>query len=229
VSGGWVLEVDSVGHRHPGTQTWVLRDVRFRVAERQIVALAGRSGSGKSTLCHLVAGFTRPAAGRLLVAGVEAHALDDWQVRAFLPQRLAVAGELTVAENVALPLFVRGREPAVAGLLEALDLQDVASRPVSDTSLGEQQRTALARALALDPALVVLDEPTGHQDDDHVALVLAALVAARDRGAAVLVATHDERVLAAAARVLTLVDGWPARGADEADDADDRDEQGWSP
>jgi ABC-type lipoprotein export system ATPase subunit len=136
-----------------------------------------------------------------------AEAVDDWQVRAFLPQRLAVAEELTVTENVALPLLVRGREPAIGGLLDALDLQPVAGRPATETSLGEQQRTALARALALDPALVVLDEPTGHQDDDHVELVLAALTAARERGAAVLVATHDERVLAAADRLLTLVGG----------------------
>jgi ABC-type lipoprotein export system ATPase subunit len=202
-----VLEVREVSHRHPRAETWVLRDVSFEVGARQLVALAGRSGSGKSTLCHLVAGIAHPAAGRLLVRGSPADAVDDWQVRAFLPQRLAVAGELTVAENVALPLLVRGREPAIDGLLDALDLHPVAAHRATNTSLGEQQRTGLARALALDPALVVLDEPTGHQDDDHVGLVLEAFFAARARGAAVLVATHDERVLAAADRVLTLVGG----------------------
>jgi len=207
VTGPVVLAVGEVSHRHSHADGWVLSDVGFEVTEGQIAALAGRSGSGKSTLCHLVAGIARPSSGRVLVRGAAAEAVDDWQVRAFLPQRLAVAEELTVTENVALPLLVRGREPAIDGLLDALDLQPVARRPATETSLGEQQRTALARALALDPALVVLDEPTGHQDDDHVELVLAALTAARERGAAVLVATHDERVLGAADRVLTLVGG----------------------
>jgi ABC-type lipoprotein export system ATPase subunit len=207
VTGAPVLQIDAVGHRHPGSRAWVLHDVTLEVADAQLVALAGRSGSGKSTLCHLVAGLLRPTAGRLLVGGRPAEEVDDWQLRAFLPQRLAVADELTVVENVALPLLVRGREPAVEQLLKDLDLDGVARRPATQISLGEQQRVALARALALDPALIVLDEPTGHQDDDHVELVLAALESARSRGAAVLVATHDERVLAVADRVLTLVGG----------------------
>lgn len=207
MSGPAVLTVSGVGHRHPHAPGWVLRDVGFEVAEAQLAALAGRSGSGKSTLCHLVAGIARPTAGRVVVRDTAAAELDDWQVRAFLPQRLAVAEELTVAENVALPLLVRGRQGAVEELLGALDLQAVARRPATQISLGEQQRTALARALVLEPALVVLDEPTGHQDDDHVDLVLAALTAARARGTAVLVATHDERVLAQADHVLTLVGG----------------------
>jgi putative ABC transport system ATP-binding protein len=202
-----VLAADDVGHRQAGNDAWVLREVSFEVTAGRLVALAGRSGSGKSTLCHLVAGIARPVAGRLLVAGVPADAVRDWRVRGFLPQRPAVSEELSVAENVAMPLVVRGEGGAVDDLLERLDLRPVATRPAGDTSLGEQQRAGVARALVLDPALVVLDEPTGHQDDDHVALVLAALAAARDRGAALLVATHDERVLAAADRVLLLVDG----------------------
>jgi putative ABC transport system ATP-binding protein len=204
---GPVLDVAAVAHRHPGSQTWVLQDVTAQVGERRVVALAGRSGSGKSTLCHLVAGVLRPTSGRLLVGGRPAEEVDDWQVRAFLPQRLAVADELTVVENIALPLLVRGRDPAIDHVLRDLDLDGVAQRPATQISLGEQQRVALARALVLDPALIVLDEPTGHQDDDHVELVLAALASARARGAAVLVATHDERVLAAADQVLTLVGG----------------------
>jgi ABC-type nitrate/sulfonate/bicarbonate transport system ATPase subunit len=153
---GPVLDVAAVAHRHPGSQTWVLQDVTAQVGERRVVALAGRSGSGKSTLCHLVAGVLRPTSGRLLVGGRPAEEVDDWQVRAFLPQRLAVADELTVVENIALPLLVRGRDPAIDHVLRDLDLDGVAQRPATQISLGEQQRVALARALVLDPALIVL-------------------------------------------------------------------------
>ena len=185
----------------------MLRNVGFEVAEgdRRAGGPLGLRASRRSATSS-PASPGRPR-GAFSSAAAAAEAVDDWQRRAFLPQRLAVADELTVTENIALPLLVRGREPAVDGLLDALDLQPVARRPATQTSLGEQQRTALARALALGPALLVLDEPTGHQDDDHVERVLAVLVAARDRGTAVLVATHDERVLAVADRVLTLVGG----------------------
>jgi ABC-type lipoprotein export system ATPase subunit len=80
-------------------------------------------------------------------------------------------------------------------------------RLIGDTSLGEQQRVALARALVLTPSLLVLDEPTGHQDDEHVGHVLDALSRAGDDGSAVLVASHDDRVLAVADRVVGLADG----------------------
>jgi ABC-type lipoprotein export system ATPase subunit len=143
----------------------------------------------------------------VLVAGRPAADVDDWGVRAFLPQRLGISDELTVAENVTLPRVVRGLDADVEALLALLDLEAVAGQPATRTSLGEQQRTGLARALALAPALLVLDEPTGHQDDDHVGLVLQALAAASAGGSAVLVATHDERVIARADRVLRLADG----------------------
>ena len=89
-------------------------------------------------------------------------------------------------------------------LLAALDLDELAHRVAADTSLGEQQRTALARVLVLSPRLAVLDEPTGHQDDDHVEQVLAAVRRAAAAGTGVLVASHDERVLDAADRVVRL-------------------------
>lgn len=204
---GPVLDVRGVTHRHRRSDVAVLTDVSLAVRAGETVALAGRSGSGKSTLCHLAAGFGAPREGRVLVAGRPAADVDDWAVRGFLPQRLGISDELTVAENVTLPRVVRGLDPDVDRLLALLDLEAVAGQPATRTSLGEQQRTGLARALALAPALLVLDEPTGHQDDDHVGLVLEALAAASSGGSAVLVATHDERVIATADRVLRLADG----------------------
>jgi ABC-type lipoprotein export system ATPase subunit len=199
-----VIRLDNVTHRR-GTVT-ILRDVSLSLGDAALVVLAGRSGSGKSTLCHLVAGVMRPSAGSVLVADGPAHRVRDWAVVSLLPQRLALAPELTVAENALLPAQLRGR-PVDPELLGRLGLDAIADRPVHETSLGEQQRTALARALVLGPPVAVLDEPTGHQDDEHVGLILNALVAAARAGTLVLVATHDQRVIDVADETVRLRSG----------------------
>ena len=123
-----------------------------------------------------------------------------------LPQRLALVAELSVVENITWPYRLAGVRTDPAPLLEALALTHLADVLVQGSSLGEQQRTALARALASGPDLAVLDEPTGHQDDANVERVVAAL-GARAPSTAVLVATHDERLMAVADRVIRLQDG----------------------
>jgi ABC-type lipoprotein export system ATPase subunit len=202
-----LLRVERVTHYLGADSPPVLREVSLEFEQGRLLALAGRSGSGKSTLCHLVAGLGRPDSGRILLDGRPADQVEDWAVVSLLPQRLALVEELTIAENVMMPSILAGRsvdaaiaQPVMAGL----GLDEVADRLATQASLGEQQRAALARALVLGPRLAVLDEPTGHQDDEHVELVLAALAAARDRGTAVLVATHDDRVLAVADQVIRL-------------------------
>jgi ABC-type lipoprotein export system ATPase subunit len=180
--------------------------VSLDVAPGEVVALAGRSGSGKSTLCHLVAGLEPPTRGTVSVGGTRATDVDDWAVVSLLPQRVGLVPELSVAENVLLPAWLRGLDPALE-TLETLGLADLAGRAAGQLSLGEQQRAGIARALVLRPALAILDEPTSHQDDEHVELVSKAVDRARLAGTAVLVATHDERLLAAASRVVRLTGG----------------------
>ncbi len=199
-----VLQVRGVGHRRGATG--VLEDIDLALPGATLAVLAGRSGSGKSTLCHLVAGVMAPTTGAVLVGGRPAHPAPDWATVSLLPQRLALDPELTVAENVLLPAGVRGRPPAT-DLLDRLGLTAIAGRPARDTSLGEQQRTALARALVLPSTVAVLDEPTAHQDDEHVHLVLDALGAAVRAGTLVLVATHDQRVIDTAGVVVRLRSG----------------------
>jgi ABC-type lipoprotein export system ATPase subunit len=203
-----LVQVRAVSHtRGTGAAaTRVLHDVDLSLAPAAMVVLAGRSGSGKSTLCHLVAGVMAPSTGQVLVAGRPAHPIADWAEVSLLPQRLSLDPELTVAENVLLPAGLRGRrgEP---GLLDRLGLTPIAGRPARETSLGEQQRTALARALVLEPAVAVLDEPTGHQDDDHVHMVLDVLAAAVRSGTLALVATHDPRVIEKADVVVRMRSG----------------------
>jgi len=203
-----LIELSDVSHtRGSGASaTRVLQEIDLTLTAATTVVLAGRSGSGKSTLCHLIAGVMAPTTGQVRVAGRPAHPRADWATVSLLPQRLALEAELTVAENVLLPARLRGREPA-GDLLAGLGLTAIAGRPARDTSLGEQQRTALARALVLNPAVAVLDEPTAHQDDDHVRLVLDALAAAVNAGTLVLVATHDQRVIDAADTVVRMRSG----------------------
>jgi ABC-type lipoprotein export system ATPase subunit len=146
----------------------------------------------------------------VLLVGRPAHTVGDWATVSLLPQRLGLVPELTVEQNVMLPLSVGGTRPAddvAEQLVAALDLGGLRTRTAGQTSLGEQQRTALARALVLRPRLAVLDEPTGHQDDEHVELVVAALDVARQAGVALLVATHDERLVSSADRRIGLAGG----------------------
>ena len=133
----------------------------------------------------------------------------SWDQLAIVPQRLGLLDDLSVAENAGLPLRVGGRDDreAVVALLELLGLHGVADRGARELSLGQQQRLSIARALVVEPLVLVADEPTGHQDDASTALVVAALLHARDTGSAALVATHDPRVTEIADRVIRLRDG----------------------
>ena len=203
-----LVQVRGVSHtRGSGAAaTRVLHEVDLALAPAAMVVLAGRSGSGKSTLCHLVAGVMAPTAGQVLVAGRPAHPVADWAEVSLLPQRLSLDPELTVAENVLLPAGLRRRKTGPE-LLDRLGLTPIVGRPARDTSLGEQQRTALARALILEPAVAVLDEPTGHQDDDHVHMVLDVLAAAVRSGTLALVASHDPRVIDTADVVVRMRSG----------------------
>ena len=203
-----LVHVNGVSHtRGTGAAaTRVLHDVDLALEPAALVVLAGRSGSGKSTLCHLVAGVMAPTAGQVLVAGRPAYPVADWARVSLLPQRLSLDPELTVAENVLLPAGLRGHETG-ADLLDRLGLTTIAGRPSRETSLGEQQRTALARALVLAPAVAVLDEPTGHQDDDHVHLVLDVLTTAVRAGTLAVVASHDPRVIDTADVVVRMRSG----------------------
>jgi ABC-type lipoprotein export system ATPase subunit len=199
-----LVRLDAVTHLRGVTA--VLSDVSLTLSPARLAVLAGRSGSGKSTLLHLVAGIMAPSRGDVTVAGRPATAVHDWATVSLLPQRPALAPELTVAENAHLPARLRDREPD-PHLLARLGLDALAGRPAHDTSLGEQQRTALARTLVLSPAVALLDEPTAHQDDDHVALVLSALTAAVSSGTLVVVATHDQRIIDLADDLLPLRSG----------------------
>jgi putative ABC transport system ATP-binding protein len=214
---GPVVTVDGLVRRfRRGSETVLaLDDVSLELHGGELTVAAGPSGSGKTTLLSIIAGIERADAGRVrthppLPGHVPHHRLG-WRHLAFVPQALALLDELTVAENVDLPARLDPDPPAgaatTAELLELLEIDHLARRYPSLTSGGEQQRTAVARALRLHPPLLLGDEPTGHQDRARIELLLTVLRQHAYNGAAVLLASHDQDVIAAADRVVTLADG----------------------
>lgn len=190
-----------------------LRPVSLTMRAGEVVVVRGRSGSGKSTLLAVLAGWCPPDGGAFELTGADAP--GEWSTVAVVPQVLALVPELTVRENIAEALLGRSTgarsrpdratvRARVEPLLDDLGLSEFADRPPADTSMGQQQRAAVARAVVVTPVLLLADEPTSHQDPAHVEQVVAALLAAAARGAAVLIASHDEVVSAAAHRVIEL-------------------------
>jgi putative ABC transport system ATP-binding protein len=178
--------------------------VSFELEAGSMVALVGPSGSGKTTLLNLIVGGDEPDEG--VVEGPSGRA--DWSQLAIVPQTLGLLPELTMGENVGLPLRL-GAPGAVdpAAVMERLAIGALADRPPMETSLGEQQRAAVARALVTAPVLLVADEPTSHQDEANTDRVIDALAGVASAGSCVFVATHDARTLDRCDRVLHMTDG----------------------
>ncbi|MGN6374459.1 MAG: ABC transporter ATP-binding protein [Sphingomonas sp.] len=198
----------------------VLRGVDLSIGRGEIVALLGPSGSGKSTLLQAVGLLEGGFGGSIRIGGREAAQLDAagrTEVRrdflGFVYQFHHLLPDFTAIENVILPQLIRGTDPAAATeraetLLTALGLgQRLTHRP-AQLSGGEQQRVAVARALANRPALVLADEPTGNLDEQTADIVFAEFLRlVRQEGSAALVATHNERIAAKMDRVVRLHEG----------------------
>jgi putative ABC transport system ATP-binding protein len=207
-----VAEVEEVTKSyHRGEEVvHALHGVSMKLHESELVALMGRSGSGKTTLLNVIGGWEPPDRGRVHGPAVEGRPIR-WHHVAMLPQHLGLIDELSLRANIEYPARLEGRleasRPAVEELLEILGLAELQDRSPREVSVGEQQRTALARALVLQPRLLLADEPTAHQDrgwGDRVAQVLRG---AADHGTCCLVATHNERVLGLFDRVIPMADG----------------------
>ena len=200
-----MVELFHVTKEYPGDAP-ALQDVSLEIEKGEFVFLTGASGAGKSTLLKLIFCEEGATAGQLLlfgknVAKIRASAIPFvrrnigvvFQDFKLLPRR-------TVAENVALPLEVRAIaekeiRKKVKGLLRSVGLEHRADKFPPSLSGGEQQRVAVARALAADPALLLADEPTGNLDPERTLEVMDLLYAANARGTTVVVATHDRTLL----------------------------------
>ncbi len=196
---------------HASGPVHVLNGVDLEVAAGELVTLSGPSGSGKSALLTVLSGFDLADGGTVELCGEVMTTPPKWQVCALLPQALGLAGELTLAENVALPLRLAASGPVdvsrVAELLEELGIGGLADRYPAEVSFGQQQRAALARAVIASPKVLLADEPTAHLDQVSAPTAVRVLRRAADEGSAVLIATHHEEVHRAADRTVVLSGG----------------------
>ena len=199
---------------------WALRGINLAIAPGEFVALVGPSGSGKSTLLNLLGGLDRPSSGELWVAGLPLHDADGKARTAhrrhrvgFIFQSFNLLPRLTAVENVAIPLTLAGASPAeraarAADMLQKVGLGHRLGHYPTELSGGEQQRTAVARALIHNPSLILADEPTGNLDSTTGAEVMALLQALnKEQGITLIVVTHDADVAAYADRIVHLKDG----------------------
>ena len=197
----------------------ILKGINLRVEPGELVAIVGPSGSGKSTLLGIIAGLDSPTSGQVLVGGVDITRMSEANLATVRNQKIGMVFQafnliptLTAQENVEVPLYV-GRHPGSPSrrareLLDHVGLgQRLNNRP-NQLSGGEQQRVAVARALATNPAIVIMDEPTGNLDKTNGDNVLRMIRDLRQAtGTTFIIATHDPNVAAAADRAIRIVDG----------------------
>ncbi|WP_078120114.1 ABC transporter ATP-binding protein [Thiosocius teredinicola] len=210
----------SKSYRSGDRRQTVLQGLSLQVPRATIAALIGASGSGKTTLLNLLSGIDRPDEGRVLIDEVDVHALREPELTLFRRRHIGFVFQffnliptLTVGENIALPMELIGK-PAdqiaerVDDLLGQVGLNGMAERYPETLSGGEQQRTAIARALAHRPKLLLADEPTGNLDEDTGEQIIRLLTAlAREQGVTLLIVTHSARVADAADQVMRMDHG----------------------
>ena len=206
-------------YRRGPEEIHALVDVELSVGRAELIALVGPSGSGKTTLLNVLAGWEEPDAGELLWEEQVIPSARDlrWNEMAIVPQSLGLMEDLTLWENVELPVRL-GTAPGAAArvgeLIGRLGLEAIAARLPGETSLGEQQRAAVARALVGSPKLLLADEPTAHQDALWSRRVLETLTEAVTSGAACIVASHHRETVEYCNRVAGIRDG-QVRDVDE--------------
>jgi putative ABC transport system ATP-binding protein len=197
-----------------------LDDVSLDLDSGEFVTITGPSGCGKSTMLNLLGGLDKPTSGEIDVAGIPLHQADENQLTAYRRNTLGVVFQffnllpsMTVFENVELPLLLRGESPGktsprVDEMLELVGLGHRRNHFPHQLSGGEMQRSAIARALAGSPKVLLADEPTGNLDSENAAKVCETLLKIASQKIAVLViVTHSEAVAALAPRRVHMLDG----------------------
>jgi putative ABC transport system ATP-binding protein len=196
-----------------------LSEVSFLLDEGELIGLAGPSGSGKSTLLNILGGLDRPSSGTVIVENAALQTLNDDELTlyrrntcGFVFQAANLVPALTVYENVMLPLIPLAlseaeKEGRVQAALEQANIDHRATHLPGELSGGEQQRTAVARAIVNQPHVILADEPTGELDADNAARVMEILTSFTDQGKTVIIASHDSDVIQVTDRVLRLENG----------------------
>jgi lipoprotein-releasing system ATP-binding protein len=203
-----------------GADVRVLEGVDLTLRRGEMVAVVGASGSGKSTLLHVLGALERPTAGSVIIGGQDVARMDDESLSTLRNTRVGfvfqfhhLLREFSALENVMMPLRIAGRSKdeareRAAGLLARVGLTPRATHRPAALSGGEQQRTAVARALAMEPSVILADEPSGNLDH-HSAESLHDLLSglSTELGLGLVVVTHNRSLASRAGRVLLLADG----------------------
>jgi len=197
----------------------VLKNVNLKVEEGEFITISGPSGSGKTTLLNIIGGVDKPTSGKINVFGHYLEAKDEnflasfrCNTVGFVFQSYNLVSTLTVAENIAFPMEWAQKpenhiKQRVNNLLETVGLQHRMEHFPSQLSGGEQQRVAFARALANDPPLLLVDEPTGNLDLKTSLKIVQILQKLKDDGKTIIAATHDAQIIQLADKKLCLEDG----------------------
>lgn len=211
-----------------GNRIEILKGISLRVNKGEFVAIIGPSGSGKSTILGIIAGLDNPTSGQILIDGIDITRMGESHLAKVRNRKIGMVFQafnliptLTAQENVEIPLYVgRHQGSAVARARELLGLVGLShrlgNRP-TQLSGGEQQRVAVARAMATNPAIIIMDEPTGNLDQQNSDNVLQMIRDLREHtGTTFIIATHDPKVAASADRAIRIVDGLVATEAEAA-------------
>ena len=222
ISTGAVIDVRNLEKRFPvgDDEVTVLNDVSFQVQPGEFLAIVGPSGSGKSTLLNMLTGIDRPSGGEVEVTGRQLQTMNEGQLARWRGANLGLVFQffqllpsLSLMDNVTLPMDFAGRyknghrRTRALELLELVGLADQASKLPGSVSGGQQQRAAIARALANDPPLLVCDEPTGNLDTESAERMFELFRRLVAEGKTLLMVTHSPELAHRTQRVLELVDG----------------------
>ena len=203
-----------------GGEVTVLRGISFDVKNGEFVSIVGPSGNGKSTLLNMITGIDRPTDGDLIVTGREIHRMSENKLAAWRGQHVGIVFQffqmlpaLSLLQNIILPMDFakkyrpRERRERAMHLLESVGLADQAHKLPGMVSGGQQQRAAIARALANDPELLVADEPTGNLDTRNANDVFDLFMQLVEQGKTLLMVTHDKELARRVPRVVEIIDG----------------------
>ena len=198
----------------------VLKGVNLEVKKGEVVAIVGKSGAGKTTLLQIIGTLDRPTKGHVLIDGTDVFAMKDSELAAFRNKHIGfifqfhqLLPEFTALENVCIPAMIaREKEaeykPRAEKLLRELGLADRLNHKPNELSGGEKQRVAAARALMMQPTIILADEPTGSLDEKNKQELSELLLHLRQQyGQTILLVTHDKELAAMADRVIEIKDG----------------------
>lgn len=198
----------------------VLKGISFEIKEGEFVSIVGPSGNGKSTLLNMITGIDRPTNGQVIVTGREIQKMSENKLAAWRGQHVGIVFQffqmlpaLSLLQNIILPMDFtkkysrREKHERAMDLLEIVGLADQAHKLPSMVSGGQQQRAAIARALANDPELLVADEPTGNLDTRNANDIFDLFKNLIEQGKTILVVTHDKELARRVPRTVEIIDG----------------------